>query len=45
MITDDKKTRIFIVNYRLADDKHVILHGDITERGGHVKMKRAAFKL
>jgi hypothetical protein len=45
VITDEKKSRIFIVNYRLVEDKHVILQGDIMERGNYVKMKRAMFKL
>lgn len=45
MITDERKTRIFIVNYRLEEDRHVILQGDITERGNYVRMKRAILKL
>jgi hypothetical protein len=45
IITDEKRTRIFVINYRLVEEKHIILQGEITERGNYVKMKRVQFRL
>lgn len=46
VIPDDKKNRIFIVNYRLPDDRHVILQGERNERvSGAIKMRRVEGRL
>ena len=45
MVTDEKRTRIFVLNHRSQDEKHFILQGEITERGSYVKMRRVQFRL
>ena len=42
---DEKKSRIFIINYRGNDEKHAILQGEVSERGSFIRMKKVHYKL
>ncbi len=42
---DEKKSRIFIINYRYFDERHAILQGEVSERGSFIRMKKVNYKL
>ena len=46
VITDNRKNRVFVINYRLPDDRHIILEGERKERiSGAIKMNKVEGKL
>jgi hypothetical protein len=42
---NEKKSQVFVINYRMGDEGHVMLSGEVQEKDGSLRMSKVNAKL